>query len=169
MPAPHKGAAIVDPHDYAFAVANPNERAKRQCAMSRGHCRTVETLTVGGATAAQTITTAIDACKLGTRELTAAKQQRGPQKQFHIAREHIPTPRFFEPSKREGFNGIPKPSQSSEIGLQLTAKFRQRSASEINDYGKGYFLCRLPNKNTSFASHRRPINCRRALSSIGIW
>jgi hypothetical protein len=125
MPAPHKGAAIVDAHDHASAVANPNERSKRQCAMSRGHCRTVETLTVGGATAAQTITTAIDAGKLGTRELTAAKQQRGPQKQFHIAREHIPTPRFFEPSKREGFNGIPKPSQSSEIGLQLTAKFRQ--------------------------------------------
>jgi hypothetical protein len=94
MPAPHKGAAIVDAHNHASAVANPNERSKRQCAMSRGHCRTVETLTVGGATAAQTITTAIDACKLGTRKLTAAKQQRNPQKQSHIAREHIPTPRF---------------------------------------------------------------------------
>jgi hypothetical protein len=94
MPAPHKGTAIVDPHDHASTVANPNERSKRQGAVSRRHCRTVEMFTVGGATAAQTITTAIDACNFRTRKLTAANEQRNPQKQFHIVREHIPTPRF---------------------------------------------------------------------------
>src|SRR5262245_51308409 len=89
MPAPHKGAAVVDPHDHASAVANPYERSKRQGAVSSGHCRTIETFTVGGATAAQTVTTAIDAGNFSTRELPAAEQQRSQQKQFQIARKHF--------------------------------------------------------------------------------
>ena len=59
MPTPHEGAAIVDPHDNAAAVAHPNKRSKRQSAVSRGHCRTVETFSVGGATAAQAVTTGL--------------------------------------------------------------------------------------------------------------
>jgi hypothetical protein len=131
MPTPHEGAAIVDPHDNAAAVAHPNKRSKRQSAVSRGHCRTVETFSVGGATAAQAVTTTIDACDFSTRELAAAKQHRSPQKQFQIAREHIPISPVFDPSKHEGFDGIPKPSQSNQnwspINGKISAEVRERS------------------------------------------
>jgi hypothetical protein len=131
LPASHKGAAIVDPHNNAAAVAHPNKRSKRQSAVSRGHCRTIETFSVGGATAAQTVTTTIDACNFRTRELAAAKQHRGPQKQFQIAREHIPISPVFDPSKHEGFDGIPKPSQSNQnwspINGKISAEVRERS------------------------------------------
>jgi hypothetical protein len=136
--APHKGSAIIDPHNNAAAVAHPNERAKRQGAVSRGHCRTIETFSVGGATAAQAVTTAINACNFRTRELTAGEQQRSPQKQFHIAREqtaHIATPRFRAFKNEKGSTASPNRLNPNRIGLQLTAKFRRRCGSEINDYG----------------------------------
>jgi hypothetical protein len=140
MPTPHEGAAIVDPHDNAAAMAHPNERPKRQGAVSRGHCRTIQTFSIGGATAAQAVTTAIDACDFRTRELTACKQQRSPQKQFHIAREqttHIATPRFRAFKNKKGSTASPNRLNPTRIGLQLTAKFRQRCVDEINDCGAG--------------------------------
>jgi hypothetical protein len=131
MPSPHKRAAIVDPHDHASAVAHPDERSKRQSAVSCRHCRTIEAFAVGGATAAQAVTTTIDACDFSTRELAAAKQPRNPQKQFQIAREHIPISPVFDPSKHEGFDGIPKPSQSNQnwspINGKISAEVRERS------------------------------------------
>jgi hypothetical protein len=111
MPAAHKRAAIVDSHDNAAAVAHPNERSKRQGAVSRGHCRTIETFTVCCAMAAQAVITAVDACNFRTRELAAGKQQRSKQKQFNRAREqpaHIATSPIFEPSKQEGFERHPQ-------------------------------------------------------------
>jgi hypothetical protein len=122
LSAPHKRAAIVDPHDHASAVAHPDERSKRQSAVSCRHCRTIETFSVGGATAAQAVTTTIHACNFRTRELAAAKQQRSPQKQFQIAKEHIPISPVFEPSKQEGFDGIPKPSQSNKNWSPINGK-----------------------------------------------
>jgi hypothetical protein len=122
LPAPHKRAAIVDPHDHASAVAHPDKRSKRQSAMSRCHRRTIEAFSVGGSTAAQAVTAAVDACNFSTHELAAAKQHRSPQKQFQIAREHIPISPVFDPSKHEGFDGIPKPSQSSENWSSIKGK-----------------------------------------------
>jgi hypothetical protein len=129
LPSPHKRAAIVDPHDHASAVAHPDERSKRQSAVSRRHCRTIKTFSVGGATAAQAVTATIDACDFSTRELAAAKQYRSPQKQFQIAREHVPISPVFAPSKHKGFDGIPKPSQSNEnwssINGEISAEVRR--------------------------------------------
>jgi hypothetical protein len=99
--------------------------------VSRGHCRTVETFSVGGATAAQAVTTTIDACDFRTRELGAAKQHRNPQKQFQIAREHIPISPFSTLQNTKASTAFPKPSQSNQnwspINGKISAEVRERS------------------------------------------
>jgi hypothetical protein len=113
VPATHERPTVIDPHDYATAVANSNKRPERQGTVCRSHCRTIETFSVGGAAAAKAVTTAIDAGHFRTRNL-AEQQRTQQQKQFRTANEqsaHIATSAFFEPSWPEGFDGIPKPSQ----------------------------------------------------------
>jgi hypothetical protein len=150
VPAAHKRAAIIDPHDHASRVTNPNKRSERQGAVSRSHCRTIQTLAIRGATAAQTITAAIDACNFRTRDLAAANQQ-SSQYQHQRAKErlaHLATSPVFRTFQSEGFDGVPTPFQQMRIAMELAAKFRQWSAREINDCSVA-LVCRLHNKNNA--------------------
>ena len=138
MPTPHEGAAIVDPHDNAAAVAHPNKRPKRQGAVSRGHCRTIETFSIGGATAAQAVTTAIDACDFRTRELTACKAAAQPTKTISYcerADDAYPDSPVSSLQKQEGFDGIPKPSQSNQNWSPINGKISAEVRERINDCG----------------------------------
>jgi hypothetical protein len=108
VPAAYKRAAIIDTHDHASRVTNPNKRSERQGAVSRRHCRTVETLAIRGATAAQTIAAAIDASNFRTRDLAAANQQSSRQQQR--AKEqlaHLATSGFANLPSRKGSTASP--------------------------------------------------------------
>jgi hypothetical protein len=149
VPAAYKRAAIIDAHDYASRVANPNKRSERQGAVSRSHCRTIQTLAIRGATAAQTITAAIDACNFRTRDLAASDQQSSQQQQRAKEQSaHLATSPVFRTFQSKGSTASPHRLNKMRIAMQLAAKFRQRSAREIND-SSAAFACRLHNKNNA--------------------
>jgi hypothetical protein len=151
VPAAYKRAAIIDAHDHASRVTHPNKRSERQGAVSRSHRRTIQTLAVRGATPTQTITAAIDACNFRTRDLAAANQQ-GSRQQQQRAKEqlaHLATSPVFRnlPTQKDS-TASPHRLNTMRIAMQLAAKFRQRSAREINDSGAA-FACRLHNKKNA--------------------
>jgi hypothetical protein len=119
--AAYKRPAIIDPHNHATTVTNSNKRPEWQGAVSRGHCRTIEMLSICGATTAKAVASTVNACHFRTRNLTAAKQQRTQQQQFQTAKEqsaHIATSAFSNlPSQsRKDSTASPNRLNQTRIG-----------------------------------------------------
>jgi hypothetical protein len=65
IPTPDKGAAIVNANSDAAPVTDANPRAKWQSAMSRCHCSTIYSLSIGCTTSAIAAPSTVDACHIG--------------------------------------------------------------------------------------------------------
>ena len=97
LPAAYKRPAIIDPHNHATTVTNSNKRPEWQGAVSRGHCRTIEMLSICGATAAKAVASTVNACHFRTRNLTAANSSAPNNNNFtqrKSSRLISPPPRF---------------------------------------------------------------------------
>jgi hypothetical protein len=75
LPASNPWTAIIDANRHASTVTDGNERAKRQGAMRGRHCRAIQVLTIGGSMSAKTITSAVNACYFGMRNVACTKRQ----------------------------------------------------------------------------------------------
>jgi hypothetical protein len=108
MSAAYKGAAIVDAHCHASLVTNLNKSAEWQRAMRRRHRSAVQTLTARGATAAESVRSAVDAATSARMApLMASKNAAEPNESFRSPFERTRWNMVHPPNRRtEWGNGV---------------------------------------------------------------